>query len=176
MNQQQRRYCQVYQCTHPMSHTTGSHVCGLCGLVGHGRGECGKDDLIVRLTQFHQDTLPRQQWCGFNCRYKRYHTTNAHHCKICKSRLHDYRTCPMVAQQNNRTIVAPGRVVGNVKCPVCRETCKLTGNEPVAAGFTDLQCIVCAEDTSRVTTMLGCGHMQVCNPCLLEIRDRTTQE
>jgi hypothetical protein len=85
--------CKVYNCRFSFSHTTIGHKCGVCGVYGHGEGECNSDDKKTKLTKYFKDKLDEDNQCSFNsCKYKWSHSTIAHHCSKCGEN-HESKDC-----------------------------------------------------------------------------------
>lgn len=92
-------YCKVKYCKSPHTHTTKGHQCEKCRMFGHGIVECENIYLKLKLTEFHKEILPTALWCSYGCLSKKYHTKDAHICKICKIVHTDSSTC--VINNNN---------------------------------------------------------------------------
>ena len=105
--------CKVQGCRFKFTHTTRGHLCSKCKQYGHGRIECGK---AHELNSFYNEILPSNKQCSFsNCKYKEYHTNDAHHCKKCLQN-HSIHECPQI---NFRLNVRLNERI-TVKCPLCR--------------------------------------------------------
>ena len=76
--------CKVKGCRHNNMHTTSGHKCGKCNKYGHGRLECGKVNLINKLSKHLNDKMPYHNRCKFvNCKHRWSHSTKGHHCHKC---------------------------------------------------------------------------------------------
>lgn len=89
-------YCKVKGCRYPNTHTTSGHKCGIkgCQEFGHGQLEHYNKDMKDYIKQFHHEILPLQLHCTIiNCPFSKYHTTETHHCRMCKRFGHGIDTC-----------------------------------------------------------------------------------
>jgi RNase P subunit RPR2 len=92
-----KRLCFVDKCRFSGSHVVPGHICGLCGIYGHGQGECGDDEAIALLIEkFGGDIMPIGQECtSEDCLSKNTHDASAHRCKLCCGVVyHTLLTCP----------------------------------------------------------------------------------
>lgn len=88
-------YCRVSGCTFSDHHITPEHVCGTCGLKGHGVWECGKKGLVTALQEAVYELIPLQaQCCVKSCKAIGRHTSAGHMCTHCKQYGHDAIECP----------------------------------------------------------------------------------
>ena len=88
-------YCKVAGCRFPDFHVTNAHVCGGCGVTGHGLNECGSISLIDALASQDSPPIPLDmQCCVMGCEDVAGHTTAGHRCTHCKQHAHDATECP----------------------------------------------------------------------------------
>ena len=90
-------YCKVEGCRFSAHHVTCAHVCGTCGVKGHGVRECGNVGLIAALDSASHELIPPQkQCCVGNCKDIGRHTTAGHPCthSACGKFGHDVTECP----------------------------------------------------------------------------------
>lgn len=67
--------CLVRGCRFPNTHTSFAHMCGNCGLIGHGRIECIQDRTVRRVI----NTLSSDKWCQmYGCRAPETHIDRCH--------------------------------------------------------------------------------------------------
>jgi len=72
-------YCKCHDCKYSDSHTTYGHICKTCKKNGHGKYECGNNELINNLKQFWLNVLPEQSFCPIeNCNTYFLHTKESH--------------------------------------------------------------------------------------------------
>ena len=91
--------CMAAYCRYPSSHMTSAHRCGKCKSFGHGEAECGswakRRDLAVRAAG--QRAPPSNLCTVVGCQSPRTHTTNAHHCPVCRERHDGSHICPITS-------------------------------------------------------------------------------
>ena len=146
--------CKVYKCRFLKSHTTKGHKCGKCGKYGHGEGECESPVKLAILTQYYNDVLEINTQCGFNCDYKMYHTTDAHHCNKCGERYHCENTCSK-------------NITYKISCPLCKVINIIPNEQSKVFGQTD-NCCICMVNNINVFFPI-CGHICICNECLIPL-------
>lgn len=87
-------YCIVRNCRFSSLHISKAHICGKCGLQGHGIIECGSETLIKKLSE-DKTFIPCDIICCIkNCSTRTTHTTGGHQCLHCKKYSHDISECP----------------------------------------------------------------------------------
>ncbi len=154
------KLCKVYDCRFNNSHVTKGHLCGKCFKYGHGLCECANLDYKNKLSKFYNDEMPENNQCTFGgCEYKKLHSTDAHHCSICKKRSHSKNTCPTVL--NQKPI--------EVKCPICKNKNLINKNQQKVFGISD-NCVVCMCNSASVF-FPNCGHVCICNDCIKIIQN-----
>lgn len=142
--------CRVKGCRYPKSHTTIGHLCSVCLKYGHGRMECGKKH---RLNIYYNEKLPLCKQCSMrDCKFKMYHTNEAHHCPKCLQN-HSINDCP----QFQFTIK-----ILKIKCPICR----IDNEIDVSSNITEVKdtCCVCMDKKASVI-FPKCGHICCCLSC-----------
>lgn len=141
-----RMWCKVRRCRHPASHTTSGHVCGTCGLKGHGQMECGSERGKKKLETHLTDVLPRSVQCSVpTCTCRHDHTTDAHVCPVCLTRG---GACDCAQEPLRR------------RCPTCRQFGVVCTSRVL---FTGSDCVVCMQ--TRPLLAFECGHVMVCEEC-----------
>jgi hypothetical protein len=88
------KYCKVNSCRFDNSHITKVHICGNCGVSGHGKMECGNPRLIAALSQDTTSISFDLQCNVLDCKNIASHTTSGHQCTYCKKYEHDASECP----------------------------------------------------------------------------------
>ncbi len=156
--------CNVLGCRFPTYHVTGGHKCGNCGKYGHGILECNSPMKKAQLASYMMDVLPPQKQCKFGeCKFKHLHTSEAHHCSTCQSRLHSPSTCP-----NNLINQIVKKI--NIQCPLCKKPNQISKNQQKIFGLTDT-CAVCMSDNVEVF-FPDCGHVCVCLGCFYRLSNQ----
>jgi hypothetical protein len=156
MNKNQK-YCKVIKCRFPSFHTTSGHKCGSCNNYGHGLIECMDPRLFIRLNSYLNEYLPIEEQCKFGgCKTSKYHTSEAHHCLECNSRLHSVSTCP----QNQPKLQSI-----ETTCPICKKINTLQINQQKIYGLSDI-CCICLSNNVEVF-LPNCGHVCMCYNCFL---------
>jgi hypothetical protein len=141
-----QKHCEVGYCRHNLTHTTLGHICGRCGVKGHGDYECThylSERLKVNLKKYFNDVMPDDKQCTIaDCKDKKYHSKEAHHCSHCgKREQHTIEQCSKVEQTYN------------VKCPECRTE---HNNIKIQKIFITSECKICLDNNIDVS--LPCGH------------------
>jgi len=150
-------FCKVHGCRYKHSHVTTGHTCGTCKKYGHGQVECGNSNLIKKLEQYCEDTLPIQKYCTMKgCIRKEYHTTIAHHCSFrnCGGN-HSIHDCPIILNGVCDDLI-------KIECPICRKDSTIPSTYTKIIGY-DTKCIICY--TNNVEVLLQCGHANICDTC-----------
>jgi hypothetical protein len=146
--------CQVENCNNPYSHVTFGHKCEKCfsegkNVYGHGVAECNNINLII-LLQKHNNILPEELECKVGgCKYKSYHTTEYHFCKLCNKKYHSSSTCKLK------------NPIHNIKCPICRETNIINYVKIID---TDEKCCICMDKLVNIN-LPKCNHNCLCYDC-----------
>lgn len=138
----------VDRCRYAEYHTTNGHKCGKCGDFGHGRRECGNDEVILNLKNVE---LSSDDECkALGCRFRKYHIKEGHYCIKCKGYGHSRLECPDDVKYNN------------VKCPICNTS----NNVPKVRkkAFVDATCCICLDNKASVF-FPNCGHICICDMC-----------
>ena len=73
--------CKVAYCRYKHTHTTSHHICGLCGIAGHGQTECNNPSKMQKLIPFLNDVLPNGLFCNY-CN-STHHRIESHKCSKC---------------------------------------------------------------------------------------------
>jgi hypothetical protein len=150
--------CQVKNCRFSNSHVTRGHLCGKCKKYGHGEMECYSFEKRNDLKQYYSDKIPENKRCRFGgCEYKKYHTSDAHHCELCLGRSHSKETCSK--NPNNQPILNI-----ELKCPICKTDNVIPKNQNKIYGLSDT-CAVCMNNTVDVF-LPNCGHACLCQTCV----------
>ncbi|VVU94614.1 hypothetical protein CPAV1605_339 [seawater metagenome] len=156
--------CSVNNCRFPKTHVTLGHLCGKCKKYGHGQMECGDQKKIDELKNASQyDRIEPETYCKIpQCNSRLFHTTSAHHCKICfgnhSEGLHNLLT-------NN--IISTDYIV---KCPICRTKNKVLEKQKLISGITE-KCSICLTNNVQIY-FPKCGHVCVCNDCCKKLENK----
>lgn len=173
-------HCRVAYCRYRYTHVTKGHKCGRCGEYAHGDAECYYPFRKADLSQYYDEILPENLYCTVtDCSEKMLHTTQAHHCPICKNReTHTQTDCPQrqttpllrLAQPAQPAQLAqasqPAQLdnkVYNVKCPICRVENTLVNPRKIY-GLND-ECCICYDNKVDVL-FPTCYHCCICFECL----------
>lgn len=159
------KFCKVYNCRFPWSHTTVGHECGKCHNFGHGQYECCHSSRIKNLNT-SVDELPAQMQCTMaGCKYKKYHVSLVHKCKICKNN-HSSRDCPEQKKEEDTIYI--------IECPMCKILNHISRNQPKIYGVDEL-CCVCADN--KINLFLPkCGHVCLCLDCADKLNKKPKKE
>ena len=131
-------HCIVGGCTSAHTHITRAHMCGRCGIRGHGVMECGNEMAVRRLrdsTRHHHISAGNR--CTVpGCRHPTDHMAEWHRATTTQPRLPTLsiaRFCPMCRAQvaYHHTIYIPGEIhcVVCMQCPItilfwpCKHAC-----------------------------------------------------
>ena len=158
-----RRFCKFRHCHYSRSHTTYGHLCGLCHKYGHGQIECNNDALLNILDKYKKDILPIELWCDYkNCKRKKYHNRNSHHCSRCKTRGHSSSECDTNSNKYR------------IKCPMCNtyNTVNLSSNK--IYGLSE-KCKICLDKEVNVF-LPKCNHCCLCFDCLLKMKKESSHK
>ena len=145
--------CRVKGCRFKNTHTTRGHLCSTCKDYGHGRIECGKQH---NLYPYYNDILPIPKQCTIEgCRFKIYHTNEAHHCPKCLQN-HSITNCPKVKFTVN---IQPKL---KIKCPICR----IENDVDISSKLEEKNehCCVCLDKKASVI-FPKCNHICCCLSC-----------
>ena len=149
------KLCRVYGCRFSDSHVTKGHLCGNCFKYGHGIYECTCETSKNKLVKFYTDQIPNNKQCTFGgCNFKELHTTEAHHCDICRGRTHSANTCQLLLNQKSIEI----------KCPVCKQNNIIKRDQQKVYGISEL-CVICIDAHANVF-FPTCGHVCACSNCI----------
>ena len=84
----EEKFCRVPGCKIPSEHTTGGHFCRDCKKHGHNEKQCKNEDEKKKLVPHLNDFLPFDRQCVWpGCPAFQRHTTRAHYCFECKTRV-----------------------------------------------------------------------------------------
>jgi hypothetical protein len=152
-------FCKVAYCRFSSTHVTKGHKCGVCGKYGHGEIECRNARAKLNLEMYRDDVLPNNKICTVtDCEFKSMHTTEAHHCPVCKMRdPHSLENCP------SKLSSASVNTTYHMKCPVCRADNSITNPKKIF-GLKD-ECCICYENAVEVL-FTSCYHCCICLECL----------
>lgn len=146
-------YCKVSNCRFKTTHTTRSHVCGLCNKKGHGRIECNDYYLKLNLIDCYNDIIDPENRCNIpDCELKLFHNTMAHQCEFCNYYGHSLNQCP------NKSI--------EIICPICRTNNSIKINQKRISGL-NIECCICMDKQVEIY-FPECGHVCICNHCFLK--------
>ena len=146
------RTCLVFGCRFPSTHVTGSHKCGACGMVGHGRRECGNNLRISELaTRERRAVRDRPPVFPSATPFP-----NA-------SSSPDQSEDPAPPTGAATRVARPENEV-SFRCPICRGDATATRDDKV---FTGSECCVCYESVPLVVCR-PCRHAVVCFSCAAE--------
>jgi hypothetical protein len=88
------KYCKVKNCKFPTFHITKGHICGSCGVYGHGVIECKKPEFILQL-DYDDTVISVNLHCIIDgCTQKDKHISDGHHCLDCNKYGHGKHECP----------------------------------------------------------------------------------
>lgn len=147
-------YCKVKECRYKFSHTTRSHICGICKETGHGQLECYNYQEKEVLKNYHNDLINPIDRCSIDdCNLRLFHKTEAHLCDYCNNYGHSSHLCP------NRIIT--------VNCPICRTLNNIKANQKKVIGI-DVNCCICMENAVQIF-LPNCGHLCFCYDCLIQV-------
>lgn len=156
-NSQKIKYCEVKNCRYNDTHTTIGHKCGKCKHHGHGERECNNYYLKKNLEQFFLTKLPNEIQCKFSgCKYKEYHTSDAHQCSSCNKFYHSKETC-----SKNSNIESEIKI--KIICPICKKINEYSSNQIKIYGSEEI-CCVCLSNKIEVF-FPNCGHACICLEC-----------
>lgn len=86
--------CKVKYCRFAGLHIARGHLCGKCGILGHGATECGNQAMIDSLA-LDTTVIPFNLLCNVpGCKDIESHTTGGHQCAYCKKFEHAEIECP----------------------------------------------------------------------------------
>ena len=140
--------CKVAGCRFPHSHTTLGHVCGTCGLNGHGQLECGKPGMCQALLIASSGaSIPSCTAPG--CKHPHLHTLAGHKCTTCQ-KFH----------QGECTTTA------TLQCPQCKDPAASFQRPHRKLFLNGSECPVCLSDS--INCILSCGH-GICGECADEM-------
>jgi len=147
-------YCVVKHCRYKFTHTTRGHICGICGINGHGQIECFYADEINQLKNNNfDDILKPEDICTIEgCNTKLFHSLSAHHCSLCNGRGHDLSSCP--------------KKIITILCPICRTSNDISANQKKIKGLTD-KCSICFDKNVEIF-FPNCAHVCVCYECFVQ--------
>lgn len=135
--------CTVAGCRFPQSHTALGHVCGTCGLNGHGQLECGKPDKCLAL--LNQPQTPPLSCTVPGCLHPSLHSIQGHKCSVCHT-FHGGE-CTTTA---------------TIKCPQCKDPAATFKRPHRKLFLNGSECPVCLSDS--INCILSCGH-GLCGEC-----------
>lgn len=145
--------CKVKNCRFHTSHTTRSHICGICNNLGHGQYECFDYEKKEQLKEHFNDIIDPEQRCKYNCDLKLFHKTDAHRCEFCFHYGHSTNDCP------NKII--------SVKCPICRTNNTIKASQHKIIGI-DIECCICLNNKIEIF-FPDCGHICLCYDCFIQV-------
>jgi hypothetical protein len=145
-------FCKVKGCRFKTTHTTRGHLCSKCKLYGHGKMECGR---YHNLNNYYDEILPVDKQCRIEgCKYKIYHTNEAHHCPKCLQN-HSINDCPQIKFCVN---IQPKF---QIKCPMCRQENNI---DKIQEKSGNDNCCVCLDKKATVFYP-KCKHICCCLSC-----------
>ena len=148
------RTCLVLGCRYPSTHVTGSHKCGTCGMIGHGRRECGNNLRVSELATRERRAVRNRP-------------------PVFPSPIPFPNAAPLPT--NDDPPEDPALVAGphppspppcdddrlSLRCPLCRADATATRGDIV---FTGGECSVCYVDAPLIVCR-PCRHAVLCCPC-----------
>lgn len=161
-------YCKVAYCRYPNTHVTKGHKCGNCSTYGHGDAECRRQTSMRNLYSYLEEILPPDKYCKVSdCKYKHLHTSEAHHCPLCKKRdVHTLSECKEYNECEEYKEYNELNKIFNVNCPLCR-TNNIIKNPKKIKGLSD-KCSICIDNNVEIL-FTECNHCCICSNCLLKL-------
>jgi hypothetical protein len=164
------RRCQVSECRFPHSHITIAHRCGICHTYGHGQLECRRPDkraVLVARASADTNFLDSEACTVPGCTYPWSHTSAAHHCHACGSRVGCSCRVSRVSPPAGPSAAPPSAspTLLTIECPHC----KATGNvDTTWEIFTGAQCTICFDD-KKMVVIDTCKHANICKECAVRL-------
>ena len=141
--------CLVKGCRFPHTHVTLGHICGSCGMFGHGQVECGHKDLCKNLIMKGLKDRVSDVCTVPGCIHPNLHLTSSHQCTTCKK--YHGGECPRE---------------GQLKCPECKSSSSFRLPHP-RLFLNKSECPVCLSEPINCI-LSPCGH-GLCGDCASEM-------
>lgn len=164
--------CIVKGCRYKECHVSKGHQCGTCNKFGHGQLECSNVELMNKLLAHpkYNDILPEYKQCTRSkCKYKEYHQTHGHMCKLCNNKHSKYNcmhNAEFIQRQTNKLNNIAGHKY-SIICPKCRQKNHINDDN-----FTSDKihtCIICLSDNVESVFLPTCRHSNICKECCCKI-------
>ena len=153
--------CKVSRCRFPNSHVTFGHVCGTCGMLGHGQMECRNEEKKRSLRERFSDDIITDSnlFCMVDgCPLYDLHCTSSHKCGHCS--VQGGGGCSFC----RRRMSPPTPQIVEKTCPVCKKGGLVDLSFQV---YTGGECCVCFT-YGPCPVFLSCKHALVCKDCILK--------